>query len=112
MTEIKALIEFNEDVEEVEMVLVFATATCLLPGFNRERLIEELLVEIFLDVMDQNDSFALVIKLRTTSSSHHLQDIYVHMQYINFTPYFSNCSFLLRLSNYKKTNQNKKHTVA
>lgn len=50
--------------------------TVMLPGLNREGLIEELLVEILLNVMDKNDGFALVIKLRSTCSPHHLQNIY------------------------------------
>lgn len=50
----------------------------LLPGLNRERLIEELLVEILLDVMDKNECFTLVIKLRPTRTPHHLQNIYTH----------------------------------
>lgn len=50
----------------------------LLPGLDRERLVEELLVEILLDIVDKDDRFALVIKLRPTRSPHHLQNIYTH----------------------------------
>lgn len=52
------------------------------PGLNRERLVEELLVEILLDVVDEDDRFALVIKLRPACSPHHLQNIYTHGTYI------------------------------
>lgn len=50
--------------------------TAMIPGLHRERLIEELLVEILLDVMDENYRFPLVIKLRPACSPHHLQYIY------------------------------------
>lgn len=56
----------------------------MLPGLNRERLIEELLVEILLDVMDEDDRFALVVKLRPTCSPHHLQNIYTYSTNIMF----------------------------
>lgn len=64
---------------------------CLLPGLNRERLIEELLVEILLDVMDQNNSFALVVKLRPAGSPHHLQDIYTHGTTLKITAFYTAC---------------------
>lgn len=47
-----------------------------LPGFNGEWLVQELFVEVLFDVMYQNDCFALVVELRSTCSSHHLQHIY------------------------------------
>lgn len=47
----------------------------VLPGLHREWFIEELLIEVFLDVLDKDDGFALVIKLRSTCSTHHLQNI-------------------------------------
>lgn len=56
---------------------------CSLPGLNWERLIEEFLVEILLDVVDKDNCFTLVIKLRTAGSPHHPQNIYMHTTWIN-----------------------------
>lgn len=50
----------------------------LLPGLYRKRLVQKLLVEILLYVVDKDDCFALVIKLRTACSPHHLQHVYTH----------------------------------
>lgn len=45
------------------------------PWLDWKRLIEKLLVEVLLDIMHQDDRFALVIELRATCSPHHLQNI-------------------------------------
>lgn len=58
------------------------TVMWLLPRLYRERLVEELLVEILLDIMDKDDRFALVIKLRPTCSPHHLQNICTQRTYL------------------------------
>lgn len=50
----------------------------LLPGLYRKRLVQKLLVEILLYVVDKDDCFALIIKLRTACSPHHLQHVYTH----------------------------------
>lgn len=47
------------------------------PGLHGERLVQELLVEVLLDVLDEDDGLALVIELRTTRSAHHLQNVCV-----------------------------------
>lgn len=63
----------------------------LLPGLHREWFVQELLIEVLLDVLDKDDRFALVIKLRSTRSTHHLQNIYVgrtdhHSQSPQYSP--------------------------
>jgi hypothetical protein len=44
-------------------------------GFNWERLIEELFIEILLLFMNKNAGITSFIKLRTTSSTDHLKKI-------------------------------------
>ena len=46
------------------------------PGLDGEGLIEELLVEVLLDIVDQDDRLALVVKLRPAGPAHHLQHIW------------------------------------
>lgn len=62
------------------MAGILMMKTVLLPGLYRKRLIQKLLVEILLYVVDKDHCFALVIKLRTACSPHHLQHVYTHTQ--------------------------------
>ena len=43
--------------------------------FNRKRFVQELLVEVFLDVMHKNDCDTVVVELRSTRTTHHLQNV-------------------------------------
>ena len=43
--------------------------------FNRKRFVQELLVEVFLDVMHKNDCHTVVVELRSTGTTHHLQNV-------------------------------------
>lgn len=54
----------------------------VLPGLYRERLVQELLIEVLLDVVHQNDRFALLVKLRATCPAHHLQNICTDTQQV------------------------------
>ena len=45
------------------------------PRLHWKGLIKELLVEVLLGVLNKNDSHSIIIKLRTSRTSHHLKDI-------------------------------------
>ena len=45
-------------------------------GLDGEGLVEEFLVEMLLDVVHENDGFALVVELRAAGAPHHLQHVW------------------------------------
>lgn len=60
------------------LLLWCSAATAPSPGLHRKRLVQELLVEILLDVVHQDDGFALVVKLGAPRPAHHLQNVCTH----------------------------------
>ena len=42
---------------------------------HRKRLVHKLLIKVFLDIMNENHSHSLVVKLRSASTPRHLQDV-------------------------------------
>lgn len=65
---------------ETEAALVLRMGKCedfkVRPGLHREWLIEELLVEMLLDIMHQDDGFALAVVLWSSCPAHHLKHIW------------------------------------
>ena len=52
-------------------------------GLDREGLVDELLVEFFLDVLDEDNGLALHIKLGAASAAHHLEYIGDRVVYVS-----------------------------
>ena len=52
-----------------------------IPRFHRERLVQKLLIEMFLHIVDEDNSHSVIIKLWTSGTPHHLQHIYSQIDY-------------------------------
>ena len=77
----------------VEMVRQHIQQTRL----DRERLVEEFFVEVFLDVMDEDTGDAVVIVLRSTGTTHHLKDI--SDRHVDVAPCFTVVKFRTFIQN-------------
>ena len=73
----------SKDIEEAEIkqfaenddVIRFKLQHAHSLRFNRKRFVQELLVEVFLDVMNEDDRHTVVVELRSTRTTHHLQNV-------------------------------------